>query len=316
MNRENTYPRRNHAPRRRLWRRAHTLACLVFILLAAGCATFDTGSSDCGATKVSELPITIARNFLMVPVTINDAAGTMLVDTGAEATTLTPEAAARLHIGSDPDGRSDVLLGVAGAVQGETTHLRELRVGGVQRTNLAVDIAAMNSFPGIEPPVSGLLGTDVLGRFDVVLDVPARRMALYRPSACGAEPHGSAVMLMPTRRRLALVRVHVNGRPLRALLDTGARTSLIGTVAAAQLGVTEAVLRHDPISDGHGIGLQRLQMRRHRFAEVELGGYVQRDMSINVAPLWLPGVDMLLGADWLASRRLWISYASETLFLR
>jgi hypothetical protein len=35
-----------------------------------------------------------------------------------------------------------------------------------------------------------------------------------------------------------------------------------------------------------------------------------------VAPIRLtPIVDMLLGADWLAARRVWISYATRQLFV-
>ena len=53
-----------------------------------------------------------------------------------------------------------------------------------------------------------------------------------------------------------------------------------------------------------------------RFAELGLPGDLERDMPVNIAELNLPGVDMLLGADYVDARHAWISYATGRLFLR
>ena len=41
-----------------------------------------------------------------------------------------------------------------------------------------------------------------------------------------------------------------------------------------------------------------------------------RAKDLNVAEVRLPGVAMLLGADFLGSREVWISYGTGRLFLR
>jgi hypothetical protein len=55
--------------------------------------------------------------------------------------------------------------------------------------------------------------------------------------------------------------------------------------------------------------------RLHRFAAVRIGSEVLRDQEIEVAPLALPGADMLLGADYLRTRHVWLSYSTQRLFL-
>ena len=115
---------------------------------------------------------------------------------------------------------------------------------------------------------------------------------------------------------LLFVSAQIDGRSVRALLDTGARSSLVTQRVAAGLGVTEDDLSHDPLVPGRGIGSGPVVFRRHRFDEVRVGGVAVRDMTVNVAALPIAGVDMLLGADWLTGHRVWISRAAGQLFQR
>jgi hypothetical protein len=45
---------------------------------------------------------------------------------------------------------------------------------------------------------------------------------------------------------------------------------------------------------------------------VRIGSEVLRDQEIEVAPLALPGADMLLGADYLRTRHVWLSYCKRS----
>jgi hypothetical protein len=57
-------------------------------------------------------------------------------------------------------------------------------------------------------------------------------------------------------------------------------------------------------------------MRLHRFAELRIGPDVSRDPRLWVASAHVvPIVDMLLGVDWLRSRRVWLSYATRQFFV-
>jgi predicted aspartyl protease len=122
--------------------------------------------------------------------------------------------------------------------------------------------------------------------------------------------------LQRTASGLAFVGAQVDGRRVRAMLDTGARTTLMTRATAMSLGVSAATLAGAASRNGVGIGLGNIAFRQVRFAEIGLPGDLERNMPVNIAELDLPGVDMLLGADYVDARHAWISYATGRLFIR
>jgi predicted aspartyl protease len=296
------------------------LASLLVMLGIAACAADSAGALAKGCTldRKADLALRRDRNFMLAPVLLNGRPALLVVDTGAEATTITPAAAAALSLPRDPRHDS-VLYGISGPIRTPNVRLRQLAIGDVVRADQSLGLGEMPAFPGMVPPVAGLLGTDVLAGYEVELDLPAGRMALYTASGCAGYtpwPGATEVPLVRTRSGLAFVTAIVDGSEVRALLDTGARTTLLARRTAAALGVTDASLASDPRRQGMGIGLGGIDFRRHRFAELGLPGALARDVPANVAELRLPGVEMLLGADYLGPRRVWISYATSRLFLR
>ncbi len=290
------------------------------LALAAICGrALPAAQAACTAERRAELPLTPLRNFLLVPASLDGGTAILVVDTGAEATTVTPETVANFHLVRTPDRR--MLLGVGGAVRSfGMVRLHRLDLGGLQLGDLSLDIGMLPRLRGPGGKVGGLLGLDVLGGYDIALDASRRRMTLYAVPPCPAfVPPGYAAadgIALRQLGRLMLLTVRINGSPVRALLDTGARSSLLATEAAARLGVTDGDLSRDPVTRGRGIGARPVPLRRHRFREVRVGAAAVRDMVVDIGALPVPGVDMLLGADWLSGRRLWISPAAGRLFQR
>jgi hypothetical protein len=108
----------------------------------------------------------------------------------------------------------------------------------------------------------------------------------------------------------------VDGRPLRALVDSGASASLVTAAGMFRLGLTPALLAHDPGGNGRGIGPKPVPMYRHRFSELRVGPEITRDPVLWVASVRVvPIVDLLLGADWLTPRHVWLSFATKQMFV-
>jgi predicted aspartyl protease len=301
-------------------RMPRALPALLLAASIAACAAAPPArvADGCVMKRVAALPLHDARNFMLAPVRLNGRAALFVVDTGAEASTLTPQAAQALHLPSDPD-HNNVLLGISGPVRTHNVRVHRMEIGDVIRTDQSFGLGEMPAFPGQRLPVVGLLGTDVLAQYELELDLPDGRMSLYAPHGCaGFTPWPDAVVVpfARTRTGLAFVDAVVDGSTVRALLDTGARTTLLARETAASLGVSAAALADDPPRVGIGIGMGNVDFRQHRFAELGLPGAMERDMPANVAEMRLPGVAMLLGADYLGPRRIWISYATGRLFLR
>jgi hypothetical protein len=170
-------------------------------------------------------------------------------------------------------------------------------------------------------PITGLLGRDFLSPFDLDLDLPAHRLTLYGVSGCDTgflpwtEPY-AAIPVSTTVGAALVVAALVDGRLLRALVDSGASASLITAPGMFRLGLTPELLARDPGANGTGVGPQPVPMHRHRFAELRVGPEVTRDPVLWVASVRVvPIVDLLLGADWLAHRRVWLSFATKQVFV-
>ena len=106
----------------------------------------------------------------------------------------------------------------------------------------------------------------------------------------------------------------VDGRAVSALLDSGAQVTVIAPETAAYLGVDPQ--RLGPPAGGRGLDERVLPVWRLRFASLRVGTETARDPLIDIAAVQLPEEAMLLGDDWLGRHQVWLSYATNHLFVR
>ena len=103
--------------------------------------------------------------------------------------------------------------------------------------------------------IAGLLGRDFISPFDLDIDLPQHRLSLYEVHGCGAAflpwrtPYAAIPAATPMGAAL-VVPVSVDGRSLRALIDTGASASLIVAPGIYRLGLTPEILARDPAGSG------------------------------------------------------------------
>ena len=92
--------------------------------------------------------------------------------------------------------------------------------------------------------------------------------------------------------------------------------TLLGAPGIARMGLTEAALSADAPAASHGIGPQAVAGWRHRFRSLVIGPFVWTAPTLTVAHVrFAPTSEMLLGADWLAGRRVWISFPARAVFI-
>ncbi len=123
------------------------------------------------------VPIQLVNNLILVPATLNRTeSATLLLDTGATQSLLTPAMATRLGLtlpSDAPRHRIHLLGGQTLEVPFAT--LGALQVGEAVVENLAVGIHPIQSGPLL---VDGLLGGDFLGRFRMTVDRTAKQLQL------------------------------------------------------------------------------------------------------------------------------------------
>ena len=278
------------------------------------------GVGVCGTIRLAETAVAMLSNQPIVKVFANNAAVLLLLDTGAEATVLTPAAAQRIgaqHAGVEL-GRQ--MHGITGDLPAGELELRNLTIGGVEVPRRRVRVGPIEIVNALSGPLDGVLGADVLRSFDIDLDLPGRRMTLYEGQSCAAaspawaQPYARIAAGRSPSNRL-FFSVQLDGRRISALFDSGAQFSVLSTRTALALGVNEAVMARDPPVTVRGADGQQLRAHAHRFFRLEVDGEVIRNVEIDVTEISLNEADLMLGIDLLGSRRIWISYGSQQLFL-
>jgi predicted aspartyl protease len=103
--------------------------------------------------------------------------------------------------------------------------------------------------------------------------------------------------------------------PVPALIDWGARSTVMTVAAAGRLGVTDAQLASDPTTSSHGVDQNEIPVRVHEFSNVHIGSQAFSKVRIQVGELKLTGASMLLGVDYASVRHIWLSYNSQQMFV-
>ncbi len=269
-----------------------------------------------------------AVNRILVPLTINGTNTNVVLDTGAARSLVTPEAVRRLGLASD-EWIATTMRGVGGIVEHSDADPRSLALGDVplHRHTVTHDTSLMvGEMPGYAPPglvVGGLLGRDLLSQFDLQFDMPTHHLTLYDVRECSGHfvPWTGSYAALPAETPMTkamIVPIMVDGQRLRALLDTGATSSVILAPGMFRLGLTQEMIEHDPGGAAHGLGPHAPEMHRHMFSSLQVGPGLERNPTIWVArQRVVPIVDALLGADWLlAQRRVWISFTTGQVFFQ
>ena len=294
---------------------------LLSLLLAPGIA-----AAACAVNAKATIPIELAGNAIIVPVEVNGVTATFILDTGAQRSVVTGEAVQRLGLARD-QWAGTTMSGVGGVDRRPNADPRSFSLGGVplvRRTlnhDTSLTVAVIPGARVGDHVIDGLLGRDYLSVFDLDLDVPGRRLTLYRVQGCTGRflPWSGGYTPIPVTvpaEQAIMVGVTLDGTPLRALLDSGSGASLLTAAGMARMGLTPAAMAADPAETASGLGPHMVTLHQHRFRSMRIGGEILNAPLLWVAPVRLPLFsDMLLGADWLATRRAWISYATQQVFV-
>ena len=302
----------------RLSRRGLLAGLALPPMLLQGCAP--SGPLSCGIRPQAEIPLRVVDNIPLVEVRMNGAPATMVLDTGAERTVLTESAARRVGLEFDPRNIQRG-AGAGGVVTSFAARVRRMELAGLSIPDHPVLATphALGSVAGT--PIDGLLPALVLSAFDVDLDLPGRKVTLYGGTVCGdtpIPPWSEPSISLPadfSRPPRVNLRVRAGGQELRALLDTGAQAITITARAAAAAGVGPAELAAGQPVMVRGVGPQPVPARRVRLPELQIGPETGRNAPVIVTDSGMDRIDMILGMDYLAPRRLWLSYARQQAFI-
>ncbi len=261
----------------------------------------------------------MARGVWVVPVEIDGSRLRLILDTGAERTLLTDAAVARL--GMPRDARHETrTVGVGGVSTTQDAIVSRFAIGGTYLPvpRVTVGQVALPTEQGWD--LDGLLGADILSAFDVDLDTRTRRLTLYRARTCPQDgpPWQEPFLSMGAvgvQNGLVQVPIVLDGIDGAATMDTGTDHTAITTTMAARAGADAAQLARDASMEAHSVTADRLSVPLHRFGLLRIGPTEIDDPLLPILPITEGLADGLVGTDFLAGRRLWLSYASQRAFI-
>ena len=294
-------------------------AVVLAWVLGSGAAA-EARAAGCGTSRVGEITVPTLRNAPIVTLVANGSPLTLLLDTGAEWTILTPAAAKRVGAQTPRIEFDRQIRGLSGSLATNEVELRSFTAGDVAIPWRRVRVASLNMPSVFSGPLDGVLGADTLSSFDVDLDLPHHRMVFFGKQSCPsaapawAEPYATIPARKTFSNHLSFP-TQLDGRQIDTFIDTGAQLSVLSSKAALALGVTDAVLSRDRATVTLGAAAERLNSHLHRFSRIEIGGEVVRNPALIVADVSLKDGDLVLGIDFIAARRIWLSYGSQQIFL-
>lgn len=112
-----------------------------------------------------------------------------------------------------------------------------------------------------------------------------------------------------------IARVTIDGTSLRAVFDTGAATSMLTRAAARRIGVTPESPGVELVGEGFGLGQRGVAAWRATFGKIDIGGEAINRSQIAIEDVDLDRRDMLIGADFFLTHRVFVSNATRTMYV-
>jgi predicted aspartyl protease len=269
-----------------------------------------------------------------VPVQINGHAEHLIVDSGTPFTMLTMDAAKRL--GLNLRGTLVTSSNVKGQMSAAQAIADTFDLGSAHAQNFNFNI-----FPGqlAESGPAGLVSPTTFSRSDIDFDFGAKRFNIFSRDHCDGHvaywpERPIAVIPMDIKSGHLNVPVTVDGRPMRAVLDTGAvNTMMTDTAAWGIMGIKPGSADAPEVAESKAG--PSMKYYSHPFASLSFGGvdvqnpkiFIMTDhMGTETHPVGSTGSrlstggnalrpDLIVGMDVLTHLHLYVAFGEEKLYI-
>lgn len=294
---------------------------LAALAVLGACVAPAHSFAACQLARIAQLPVTMRRLMPLVPAKINGVDAKLVADTGAFFNLLTPQSVTKFGLRTRPAPYGmERLGGISGSAHVQVATAKEFDVLGARFPNADFFVAA----PQLQSVANGLLGQNVLSAADAEYDLADGVIRLFRPKNC----RDTALAYWATDRPYSVVRIgrvtrgapdviataEVNGVKIRVLFDTGAARSILKESAARRAGVKreDAGVVAGGLAGGIGRGLKDTWLAY--FDSFRIGEEQIKHTRLRIGNIDLPRADMLIGADFFLSHRIYVAYSQEKLY--
>jgi predicted aspartyl protease len=298
------------------------LRCAVALSLLAGalCARADEAAPQrCKYVHVATVPVRYAGPNLGITMAgrINGTPATLLVDTGAQPVALTPTGTERRGLALRDIGRR--VEGVGGDARLYSARVDDFAAGPVSAGAGYMRVIGDFASP---PAFDAIAGASFLLQADLEFSLATKELRFFRPNNCKDsflaywDPAAIEIPFakdwLPNRPPEFIVQL--NGRKLRAIIDSGADTTVVTLAAAKRAGLKLDAPGVQPTGHIGGIGEDRVASWSTSFETLQLGDEIIRNAQVGVIDANHLDVDLLLGADFLRAHRVLFAMSQSKLY--
>ncbi len=296
-------------------------ACLPVLLAILSPPAWAGDGGKCKIVPVAKFPVVMEGPRASVQVSLNGRESRIWLDSGAFFDFMPKAMAVELALPSEPVPPGFIISGIGGSYAPTLVHVHDFGIAGVT-------LHDVDFFVGGSDNGNAFLGANFLGIMDTEFDLAKGAVNLWKESGCnrlnmaywGAGMAVGEARLFsgdrPTDHHI-YVEVLVNDHSLRAILDTGAPTSIIGRHAAERAGIN--LNAPQVVASGRmaGLGSHARQTWIAHTQTISIGGEVIRNSPIRVIDDRDDdqGHDMLLGVDFLMAHHVMVSQPQHKMFL-
>jgi tetratricopeptide (TPR) repeat protein len=275
----------------------------------------------CKVARTPDLPITMQGLRPTITAQINGVDAQFALDSGAFYSFISGAAAAQFNLPLQPLPPGYRVTVVGGTIEVKLTRVKLFTFAGVPLRNVEFLVGGSEVGQGS----AGFLGQNFLELFDVEYDLGRGAIRLATAEDCkhvmmAYWAAGASVSSMDISRTTSMDphtvgTAYLNDTKIRVVFDTGAATSMISLRAAARAGVTPAT---PGVADGgyqRSFGRGSVKTYIAPFASFKIGDNEEiKNARLRIADTDLPIGDMLIGADFFLSHRLYVANSQHRLY--
>jgi predicted aspartyl protease len=276
----------------------------------------------CRYALAGKLPVTYTGAGLQPAVmgAINDTPAVMLVDTGAHRSYLTRTGTDKRGLALGSTG--GLVQGIGGLSTVYAARLKDFAIGPAHGGRMTLPVIGdMGSTPSFE----AIVGADFLLQWDLEIALADKEIRFFRPKDCGDTFLGywnPDAVVVPfesagTGSLNPFFMVEVNGKPLRAMIDSGAARSAVELKAAQAAGVKPGDAGVTRAGTFGGVGESKAARWTAVFDSFAIGHEAIKHAAIDVIDSadtsGLP--EVILGQDFLRAHRVLIAMSQQNVYL-
>jgi tetratricopeptide (TPR) repeat protein len=269
-----------------------------------------------------ELPVTLSGLRPLVTATINGVDVNFVLDSGAFWSMITPAAAEQFNLPHRRVPFGMRVEGVGGRADIYATRVKEFTLAKTAFPN--VEFIVGGNEPGAN--AVGLIGQNFLAIADVEYDLGNGAVRIAYPGDdckkvglaywAGSKPYSEIELLRPrhTVGKKTDAFAYVNDVKMRVAFDTGSATSILSLPAAERAGLVPGGEGVVPAWEMHGIGHKESQTWIATVRNFTIGGERITNTHLRIGDFDLLDTDMLLGADFFLSHRIYVANSREKIY--